>query len=95
MTEEAKIPDYPDGTPRGPDWVREFLTRWVMEMGSGSPCSIEGSHIVNEWYGHECIAAGDPQLRKYFEFHDCRDDWFNRHNASINQVGLDFIKGDK
>lgn len=71
---------------RGPDWVREFLVRWVMEMGAGSPVDSDGL-IENRWYGEETIPADHPALAAYFDFVD------TPHNARINQKGLDFIEG--
>lgn len=73
---------------RGVGWEKEYMTRWLMELGSGCPEDASG-YIANDWYGEETIPANHPAIREYFDF------THTPHGATINQAGLDFIAGGR
>lgn len=77
------------------DQIREFLVRWVMEMGNSTfDWSDPGGY--NEWYANSPVGVQENRcLHKYFSLGWYSHEPHSLRTITINQAGLDFIAGGR
>ena len=79
--------------------IRAFLTRWVMEMGSSTFDWTKPIEQRNAWYNGTASPGvyRTAELWPFFtlEFYVKGDSMSGVRTITINQAGLNFIKGEE